>query len=466
MNNTAIISHIKKFTTYEWLLFVKILENTSDEELAKIEPDQIERYNLQNTNWYSKLLDLALRLSDYDTKAISTLPGTNDYKKFISLYLKAYDNESNFKDDLAYSLDLALSKYTYEQLKYYAPPINDLGRLIELYSSKEPLFKELFGLTPKQILYFYSLNDQKHNMYQTFDFSNMLRLLQEYDEKINSAKLKRFLEMFAITIRDYRLKAKKLGITKRTMKSKRILETYPIIIFSDDQYFIPSINVLLATLTYKIFDVINEQQNDTQRFKTKFGRTFESYIRKLTKFSHDSYFYECDNLITKANEEKAEFYLMKDNSCLVVESKLLHVDEKLILEGSTKDLDSKFNDTIEKALSQLNSCFQKIHVKSKYGIIVIHTHIPLLESFIKLFKYKNKYGFLNNVMIISVIDYEIIMHNPLNSIIEYFNLPNEQKSLIPLYFGQQNDFLLNSFQNVIEELENMIGKRKNQESKN
>lgn len=463
INNKILINHIKSFTTFEWLIFIKILENKTDEELVKIEPNQVERFNLQNTNWYSKLLDLALRLSNYEkTKVkLDILPRTNDYRKFISLYLESYDKESNFKDDLDHSLDLALSKYVYEQLKNYAPSINNLGRLIELYGSKEALFKELFGLTPKQILYFYTLNNAKHDIYHPFDFTNMLRLLVEYDKNINSKKLKKFLDIFSITVKMYRFKAKELGITKNTMKSKRLIETYPIIALNNNHYLIPSINVLLTALTYKIFDVINEQQNNPQRFKTKFGNTFEKYIRNLTKFSHNEYFYECDKLITEKNEEKAEFYLLKDNACLVIESKLLHIDEEMILNKSAKDLESKFQDTIEKALNQLNSCFKKLNVEKQYGIIVIHTHIPLLENFIKLFKYKTKYNFLDNVMIMSILDYEVIIHNPLNKIIEYFKLPNDNnKSQIALYFEQKNSFLENSYLNLIEELKNTIEGKK------
>lgn len=156
MSNKRLISHIKKYTTFEWLVFIKILENKSDDELLKLELNQMERYNLQNSNWYSKLLDLALRLSNYENKIVKldTLPTTQDYQKFIGVYLESYDSESNFKVDLDYSLDLAITRYIYEQNKHYAPPVNSMGRLIELYSTKELLFKEFFGLTQNKYYIF------------------------------------------------------------------------------------------------------------------------------------------------------------------------------------------------------------------------------------------------------------------------------------------------------------------------
>lgn len=36
MSNKRLIGHIKKYTTFEWLVFIKILENKSDDELLKI----------------------------------------------------------------------------------------------------------------------------------------------------------------------------------------------------------------------------------------------------------------------------------------------------------------------------------------------------------------------------------------------------------------------------------------------
>ena len=459
MNNKNLINHIKSYTTLEWLIFIKILENKSDDELKKIEPIEIERYNLQNTNWYRILSDLSLRLSNREKTIVKfdNIPTKLDYRKFISLYINSYDNESNFKDDLDFDLNLALSKYGYEQLKIYQPPVNDLGRLISLYESKENLFKELFGLTPKQIIYFYSLNNSKHSIYEPFDFKNMLRLLKEYDNKINAKKLKKFLDMFSITIKKYRQEAKKLGITKKTMKSKRLIETYPIVAFNNGYYLVPSINILLTSLSYKIFDVINQQFNDSQSFKVKFGDTFENYIRNLTKFSHNDYFLECNELVKNDNRDKAEFYLIKDESCLVVESKLLHIEDGLILNKSAKEIKRKFEKTIEKALGQLDSCFKKIDKKNKYGIIVIHTHMPLLENYIQLFDYGEKYGFLDNVMIISVIDYEILIHNSFDEIIEYFQKSKDsEKSQIPLHFKQINKYCQKRYFELIDELKSNI----------
>lgn len=459
MINKKLISHIKIYTTFEWLVFIKALENTSDEELLKIEPNQMERHNLQNSNWYSKLVDLALRLSDYEKRVVilDSLPKTQDYREFIKLYLNSYDSESNFKEDLDYSLDLAITKYLYEQGKNYAPPVNGMGRLIELYNTKEPLFKELFGLTPKQILYFYTLNNEKHNIYEPFDFDNMLRLIKSYDNKITERRLKKFLDIFSKSIKDYRLEAKKLGITKNTMKSIRLIEQYPIIKLENNHYFIASINILLESLSYKIFAILNKEVKNSENFKQSFGNTFENYLRNLTKFSHSEYFYECDELVREESHKKAEFYMMKDNTVLVIESKLLHIDENIILHSSAVDLEEKFKDTIFSALDQIDSCFKKLNAQNKYAVIVIHTHIPLLENFIRLFKHKSKHDFLDNVMILSVVDYEIMIHNSFEKIIKYIEMTyTNEKGQVALYFERRNKFLEASILDLINDLKNKM----------
>ena len=460
-SSKLLINHIKSYSTFEWLIFIKILENKSDEELKKIEPNEIERYNLQNSNWYSKLLDLALRLSDYEKTKVTfdSLPRAQDYRAFIKLYLESYDSESDFKTDLDYSLDLAITKYLYEQNKHYAPPVNDMGRLIELYDAKERLFQEFFGLTPKQILYFYTLNNAKHNIYEPFDLMNMLRLLKDYDNKITKIILKKFLDIFSKSIKEYRETTRDNNITKNTMKSVRLIEQYPIVKLNNNYYLIPSINILLESLSYKIFEVLNKEVKNSENFKQSFGDTFENYLIKLTKFSHNEYFYECDELVRKEGNRKAEFYLKKDDTVLVVESKLLHIDEKVILHASAIDLEKKFKNTIFSALEQIDSCFKKIDVQNKYAVIVIHTHIPLLENFIRLFKHKSKYDFLDNVIILSVIDYEIMIHNSFDNIIEYFQLPfTNEKSQIALYFKQQNKYLETSILNLINSLKNDMEK--------
>jgi hypothetical protein len=393
---------------------------------------------------------------------MNNLPTKFDYRKFISLYLNCEDNESNFKEDLSSSIHIALARYGHEQLKRYSPIVNNFGRLLDLYNEKEMLFKQFLGLSPKQILYFATLNNGKHKIYEPFDFRNMLRLLKEYDSKITAKHLDKFFKALSITIKKYRLKSKELGNTKNKVKTIRLIEQFPIIELDNNFYFIPSINALIESLTYKIFKTLNDLQVNQQNFKREFGDTFENYTRRLTKFSHNKYFYECNDLITESKKEKAEYYLSKNESTVVVESKLLPVDEDIILNGQTKVLEDAFIKTIDKALSQIESTFNAINTKNKYAIIVIHTHTLLLENYIELVRNRLDYGFIDNVVILSIIDYEILIHNSFEKILEYFNqIKDNSKQQVSLFFNQKNKYLEKVFHNVFKELKEQIKEKEN-----
>lgn len=449
-----LIEHIQKYTTYEWLVFIKVLESKTFEELEKIELDKTNLYNLQNSNWYPILLDFAIRFSDYKqntTVNLKSLPKTYDYYNFISLYVNAKSAEQDFESDLNYDINLALIRHCgYDQLKYYQPPINDLGRLIKLYGEKEELFKQYFGLTPKQMIIFYMINNSKHNIVDPFTLNIMLKLLRDYDNTINEKKLEKFLDIFSISIKKYRLKAKALGISKNKIVAKRLIEQFPIISLNDNRYVIPSKMTLLYALTYQIFQTINDQKDKSGSFRRKFGETFENYVRSLTKLAHDDIFNECNDLIIEDKKRKAEFYLKNNDSCLIIESKLLHIDEDFIIHGKAQDLKSKFYSTLSDALEQIDSCIQNIKVKKHYAIIVVHTHLPNLQGINKFLDGK-KYDFLDRVLVVSIIDFEMMIHHAFDDIIKYLEQPKEPISL-KFFSTGHNKVLEDAFFKTMKEI--------------
>ncbi|WP_129088340.1 hypothetical protein [Halarcobacter ebronensis] len=323
-----------------------------------------------------------------------------------------------------------------------------------MFKDKEMLLKQFFGLSPKQILFFTALNIDKHNIYKPFDFSSIFRLLKEYDSKITAKNFNKFINIMSISIKQYRLKSKELGNTKDKIKTTRLIEQFPIIDLSDDFYFIPSLNALIESLTYKLFKTLNDLQVKPQNFKREFGNTFENYTRRLTKFRHNEYIYECNELITEIKKEKAEYYLLKDNSTIVIESKLLPVNDEMILNGDLPHIKKNFIETINKAFSQIKSTFDHISVENKYAIIVIHTHTLLLESRIELLKDNINYEFIDNVIILSIIDYEILIDNSFEKIIEFFKQKKtDQKKHISIFFSnKQNMYLEKVFYSAFNEI--------------
>jgi len=453
MKKKQLIDHMKKFSTFEWLTFIKKLENTTDEEFKKVIKKEFDLHSIKNANWYILIIDLALRMSKYKQNIVKfqDLPSYKDYTNFIQLYVNSEDSEQ-FSINLNHSLALGLSKLTYEQLKLYAPMYHGMGRLLILYTFIEDKIKNNFGLSPRQIVIFFMYNNGKHTIYQPFSLEVMCKNLQKIDNSFTCKKLQKFLDAFSLTIKEYRMKAKEMGITKNTIKSKRLIFTYPIISLENNHYFIPSIYILEEGLSYKIFETLDGLQRKSQVFRKDFGIDFENYIRQLTKTSHNEYFYECDFLIKDETQRRAEFYLVKDDISIVIEAKLLHIDEDIILYGSSQKLEWKFEKKIKDALAQIESCFNELNTKYHYGIIVIHTHIPMLESYLKSFKFTKKYEWIDNIIIMSIVDYEVMVHNPFQKIVQYFQEKEEDSKQVALYFEQTNQYLLDNCNNLIDEL--------------
>lgn len=454
-SNRLLINHIKKYSTFEWLLFIKILENQSGKDLFLMASNEFERSNLENPNWYLIIIDLAVRFADEQKTKVSSdlLPTKEDYMQFISLYVDCSDDDSNFVIDLNISVEAAFAQYGYEQLKPYSPIANSVGRLIDLYENKEILFKDQLGLSPKQILYFALIHNspQYRKIYEPFDLNSMLRLLQQYDSKISLDRLKKFLSIFSITIKNYKLKSKELGNTKDKIKTIRLIEQFSIIALENNHYFIPSINALTQSLTYKMFFTLENIQQNREKFKRSFGKPFEDYTRRLTQFSHADCFFECDQLITQDNCDKAEYYLSKNDSTIVIECKLLPVNEVILLNGKMEEIEDILFEKIKKAIRQISSCFEYISTKNKFGIIVIYTHFVMPEAYFELLKRQLKYDCIDNIKILSIVDYENLIHDDFNTIIEFL-MGRQKRSKLQ----QPNKYLRNKVYSLLNELKQTL----------
>lgn|GEM_PF-3222381 len=448
-NNRLLINHIKKYSTFEWLLFIKILENQSEKDLFLMASNEFEQSNLKNPNWYLIIIDLAVRFADEQKTKVSSdlLPTKEDYMQFISLYVNCSDDDSTFVTNLDISFKATLAQYGYEQLKPYSPIANSVGRLIDLYGNKEILFKDKLGLSPKQILYFTLIHNSPRyrKIYEPFDVNSMLRLLKRYDEKITLHRLEKFLSIFSITIKNYKLKSKELGNTKDKIKTIRLIEQLPIIALGNNRYFIPSINALTQSLTYKMFFTLENIQQNQEKFKRSFGKPFENYTRRLTQFSHADCFFECDQLITQDNCERAEYYLSKNDSTIVIECKLLPVEEVILLNGKMNEIEDIILENIKKAIRQISSCFEYLNTKNKFGIIVIYTHFVMPEAYLELLKRRLKYDCMDNIKILSIVDYENLIHDDFNTIIEFLMGKQKRSKL-----QQPNKYLLNKVNSLLK----------------
>ena len=443
MHNKTLIQHIKKFTTFQWLFFIKLLGNKSKEELKSLAKDTPHFYILKNSNWYPIVVDLSIRIGDdRDRKVdLNNLPRIDDYYEFIELYVNSDKvDKTDFSKELNYSSSLAMSKYSYEQLKNYAPIGNSLGRLLKLYGNIEEKIYNTIGLSPKQIAIFYWINDVNSHINDPFSVSVMHKLMLGWDNTISKKGLEKFLNIFSKSVKSYKMELKNLGISKQNIKSKRLISKYPVINLENNLYFIPSKYILLEALTYKIFEVMNEAHKKSETFRRNFGYTFEKYIKELTTLSHEKYFHDCNSIIDNTIEKKrAEFFLSKDNTSIVIEAKLLHIDEEILLNGSLSSIDRRMEERVKDAVEQIESCFNYLNTEKKYGIIVVHTHIPMMDSFFLDLKATKRSIYKTNIIFVSIIDFEAMIHNSYEKIIEYFH--NRDAHNITLFFEQRNPYL-------------------------
>lgn len=369
------------------------------------------------------------------------------YLELISDYINYHDDVEEFKKNFKslQKQNKMISFLMYDQLRNISPIINSLGRLIVLYDTQESLFKQEFGLVPKQILLFYHIMSSIPTDTEPLNKDLICSLLQELDSSIKNKMVNKFLDIFAISVKNYRLGAKSLGITKYTVKNKRLIMEYPIIEYNN-MYIVPSSFVLLESLSYKIFNKINTTDNRIRAF----GDTFENYIRDMSKYFHESYFHECTGLIEegKKGNKKAEFFLENDELSLVIEAKVLHINDAIVSSANIESIENKFKNTVVDALRQLDSCSKKL--TNMYSIIVVHTHLPVINVFIESIKKskRDKYLWLDKMVLLTVIDYENLISLPLNEIVE--KIKELQDTSFNLISGKENEYLQNKYSEYID----------------
>jgi len=444
MVNSKLEKLIKQYSVFQWLFYIKVLENMTEEEINKITIDLGEQYSLRNTNWYSIIMDLAMRFSSYDKQGsvgINDVEMSQVYLEFIPRYVNHHDQLAEHVVDLDYDLYLSLSRLMYEQLKNYSPAINGIGRLLTLYEKKENLFKQDFGLTHQQMILFYIVSEELHAWDRSLNSLLLFKLMKDLDSSVKKQHLDRFLKTFSSSTKDYRLRAKELNITKHTIKCRRLVYKYPIV-KHDNMYMIPSVNILLDSLTYKIFDKLNEDSSES--FKRGFGNEFENYIRSMTRHFHDKNMYECNELINK-NKKRAEFYLEENGTCLVIEAKVLAIDEDMILNDKIEVLEKKFKNTVGDAIKQMNSCNRKL--LNMYGLIVIHTHIPALNNFLQKYKSSLDIELQDKVVLMSVVEYENLISKSFKNIIKQINIMSQNP--FNIIEGIENEFLRRKYTEYI-----------------
>lgn len=418
--SSLLLTHIKSFYLYQWLIRLKTIESLNQSELEIFfDKDLSKQAMLNNLNFLEVIADLAIRNSDNkmfpkqtgesDLDALPTI--RDDYLFVVNQYINESETE-NFVVNMQRSPFLSMSAFMYEQVKYITPVINELGRIAVL-------FKDTFGLEPEQIVFILiMLNSIQKETRGIFNIKTDQHMRILYDCNICTwDDLNKFFSVFSISVRDYRMLAKDRGISKHTKKCQRIISEYPILknyisLDNHELYYIPLSNLLIYSISKTLFPKIYSIQ-EKSRFKSKFGNYFEDYVRDmcLHSFGADK-LVECSKIIKEEGKNIAEFQLNIDKeTVLIVEAKAVYINEKYIIDSNIDKLNRAIENDLRKAYKQIHSCFNHIEFKEKFGIIVIMSYLPGLSSLAEHFKQKGFEYTSDNIVIMSIQEFEVLIGN-------------------------------------------------------
>jgi hypothetical protein len=414
---------INKYHSIEWLC--KSVERTRNRNLS----DLSNRANLYaKTEFLVILSDIALRVSQ-NRKLNGKIPTNQEFVDFVNLYINTESNKSSrlIKEHGI----LALSLMIHEQNKYVYPEMNLIGRMLVLYREYENDIETIIGLKIDDILaILLELKGQDDN--KDFFLFTEEDITYEGLDILTSEKIKKFLNYFSITIKDYKLKLEELGFDENKLYSFRLLERYPIIKI-DHRYIVPSIDNLSYSLTFNLnIHLLEHYANIGKggKYHHTLGCHFEDYIEKLSKHIFGNI--TPSNKIVPKNTLNSEFVIEHNDSSIAVEVKKFNFKRDSVFKNSIEDLDELLKRHLVKAYAQIETTLQYVHTKNKFGIIVIfgdlNMHSMIKDYLKKTYPiYKKDNGaeidveYLDNIIIMSVGTYESLLSNSPDDILEIIN---------------------------------------------
>ena len=420
--NQIFLKHINKYHPIQWLF--------KSVQLSRRDNSKIQ--NQLDTSSSPEFLvimsDIAIRVSQ-NNKLYYNIPTDKEYQDFISLYI---NTQSNTHPQLLEEYGgLALSLIVTEQVKFQHSSINLLGRLSLLYSEYED---EIFKITELKITHIITIVIALMAFYKKSEnyIFEVKHLYIENIEGLKKENIIKFLNYFAKDVKFYKTELKNLGFDKRQLYSFRLLEKVPIIKFNTEHYIVPSLDNLLYSVTSNMnihlltyFFKINKDtsRKTSKKYHNSLGAKFEDYVRLLTSEVFDN-IVEAKELVPKETKN-AEFVIDFDNTAIVVEVKKFVLLRDSAFKTNIDDLDMLLERHIVKAYEQIETTFKYIkEEKNKIGIIVtlgdIHMQTFLIDHI------RSKYPsecveYLDNIIIMSIGEYESLLANKPEDIITILN---------------------------------------------
>ncbi len=411
---------LKKYNTFTWLVFIKYIENIENKVDKNISKEEL----IFNKGLRFPLIDLVLRLSNIDTAKFSAKKTPT--REEINILLSEY-NEEHFKNFIPIfenrGYEIAIGLFLDEQMKVSYPLTNLLGRINLLFEN----FNYLIGkLTPTDLshisLILLTIYNKENSFFYIKDVKIVVNTLKEINIFVlEENKIDDFFSHFSTNVKDYRKIAREeYNISNKTLKSYRVIYEKPIIKnLETNQFIIPSFKILVESITKLI---IKKMKSEKYLNNINFGKIFEDYIKKLTSSIFDDIleFKEVDN------KNKAEFFINYEDYNIVIEVKSFMFNENDISYENVKSINRKLENNIKKAFIQIEESFKRLNnAKEKIGIIVTFEKDFILSNLNNSYLRKqfktSKTIYQNNIIILSIDEYEVLMSNSSNNVIRILN---------------------------------------------
>jgi hypothetical protein len=414
---------INKYHSIEWLC--KSIERTRNRNLS----DLNNRANLYaKTEFLVILSDIALRVSQ-NRKLNGRIPNNQEFVDFVNLYI---NTESNKSSNLIKEHGiLALSLMIHEQNKYVYPEMNLIGRMLVLYREYENDIETIIGLKIDDILAILLELKGQDDKKDFFLFTEE-NITYEGLDILTSEKIKKFLNYFSITIKDYKLKLEELGFDENKLYSFRLLERYPIIKI-DHRYIVPSIDNLSYSLTFNLNIHLLEHYANIgkgEKYHHTLGYHFENYIEKLSRHIFEDITPSSE--IVPKDTLNSEFVIEHNDSAIAVEVKKFNFRRDTAFKNTIKDLEELSERNLVKAFAQIETTLKYVSSENKFGIIVIFGDLnmhSMIRDYLKKEHpiYTKDNGdkvdveYQDNIIIMSVGTYESLLSNSPDDILEIIN---------------------------------------------
>ncbi|WP_375724253.1 hypothetical protein LXN10_01780 [Arcobacter sp. KX21116] len=416
MTKDILIEEVGKFSIASWLMLIYLLEKNGIQKDFEKTLSVNEKMCLYSFALRQGFLDLIIRVSSFDEDN-GVSPTVKDYIRLVGLYLMLCQKDI----DLVKRFEVSMTRQLHHIQGVAVSIVNYMGRVFGLYSLMDTELKQKIGLDSKQIVAFTLLMNKIRYKETSFwlsfsiDDEEIQKFCKVYD--IKRKNLFQFLNFLSLSQSKYKQLAKEKGISKKKLVYDVNCATKPIFEVNE-AYIIPSIQLFANTISRNLFDIVFNLSTNQSRFRDRFGKLFENYIKDIT-----SYFYnidiDYDEEFFEKGKKKPEFMIQVEDTYIIVEAKVLHIEAQKLYSEDEEAVYKTIKNTLPTAFKQIDEAYTSIQNQKVYGIIIAHSNFETWMLFKWVLEEQNKKKYNENIVVMSIDEYEQLISSDSGKIIKH-----------------------------------------------